>query len=102
MNEPLSIPKKSFTGKSYNEHPQWYNEPLRLTKEQSRDPLLVFNDFFQGYHLNETREILWQWLTAVISSPGGISIEPLERSNHLYFYEKIEAFIEPDSFLKKE
>ena len=39
MNEPLtnSLPGVSFSGKSYNKHPQWYNQPLRLTKEQKQD-----------------------------------------------------------------
>ena len=102
MNEPLtnSRPGISFCGKSYNNHPQWYNQPIRLSEEQLNNSLLVFDDFFQGYHLNETREILWQWLTAVISSPGSISSEPLERSNHFYFYEKIEELIEAAFVMK--
>lgn len=103
MHEPLnaSRPGISFSGKTYNKHPQWYNLPLRLSEEQLDNPILVFNDFFQCYHLNETREVLWQWLSAIISSPGSISNEPLERSNHLYFYEKLEEIIEA-AFLLKE
>jgi hypothetical protein len=96
MHEPLntSRPGISFSGKSYNKHPQWYNLPLRLSEEKLDNPILVFNDFFECYHLNETREVLWQWLLTIISSPGSISNEPLERSNHLYFYEKLEEIIE--------
>lgn len=103
MNEPLtnSRPGISFCGKTYNKHPQWYNLPLRLSEEELDNPILVFNEFFQCYHLNETREVLWQWLSAIISSPGSISSEPLERSNHLYFYEKVEEIIEA-AFLLKE
>jgi hypothetical protein len=102
MNEPLnnSRPGISFSGKTYNKHPQWYNQPLRLTEEQLENPLLTFDDFFQCYHLNETREALWQWLTAVISSPGSVSSEPLERSNHMYFYEKLEELIEAAFIMK--
>jgi hypothetical protein len=96
MNEPLntSRPGISFPGKTHNKHPHWYNQPLRLTEELLDKPLLVFEDFFQSYHLNETREVLWQWLTTVLSSHGGISSDPLERSNHIYFYEKLEEIIE--------
>jgi hypothetical protein len=96
MEAPLinSTPVSRFTGKSYNNHPIWYNLPLRLTEEELNNPLLIFNDFFQTYHLNETRELLWQWLMAVLSSQGSISSEPLERSNHIYFYEKLEEIIE--------
>jgi hypothetical protein len=96
MNEQLieTTTVKPFTGKTYNKHPHWSNQPLRLTEEELNNPLLIFNDFFQTYHLNETREVLWQWLLAVISSDGSISNEPLERSNHIYFYEKLEEVIE--------
>jgi len=103
MEAPLinSSSSVGFTGKSYNKHPQWYNQPLRLTEEQLNNPISVFNDFFQAYHLNETREVLWEWLLAIISSAGSISSDPLERSNHIYFYEKLEEIIEA-AFLLKE
>ena len=55
--------------RTYNKHPQWYNQPLRLSDEQKQDPVLVIDDFFESYHLNEVREILWNWLVEVISSP---------------------------------
>jgi hypothetical protein len=104
MNEPLnnSLTGVSFTGKTYNNHPQWYNQPLRLTKEQKRDPLPVLDDFFECYHLNEARQTLWEWLTEVLSSQRSIAIEPLERNNHIYFYEKIEGIIEAAYVMKKK
>jgi hypothetical protein len=103
MNEPLTnpCPEIVFSGKTYNKHPQWYNQPLRLTKEQKQDPLQILNEFFQCYHLNETRQILWEWLTEVVSSSRSISIEGLDRNNHLYFYEKVEEVIEAAFVLKK-
>jgi hypothetical protein len=103
MNEPLTnpCPEISFSGKAFNKHPQWYNQPLRLTKEQMQDPMLILDDFFQCYHLNETRQILWEWFTEVISSSRSISIEGLGRSNHVYFYEKVEEIIEAAFVIKK-
>jgi len=77
-----------------NHHPQWYNQPLRLTEEETQNPILVINDFFESYHLQDVRDIFWKWIVEIISSSGSISNEPLERSNHIYFYEKIEAVIE--------
>lgn len=77
-----------------NHHPQWYNQPLRLTEEERQNPKMVVEDFFECYHLNDVREILWKWTVAIVSSPGNISSEPLERSNHIYFYEKMEALVE--------
>lgn len=103
MNEPLNNSRQgiSFTGKTYNRHPQWYNQPLRLTEEQLKDPLPVLDEFFQCYHLNEIRQILWEWFAEVVSSHRSISIESLDRSNHLYFYEKIEEIIEAAFIIKK-
>jgi len=104
MNEPLntSRPGISFSGKSYNKHPHWYNQPLRLTKEQKSDPLPVLDDFFECYHLNEVRQTLWEWLTEVLSSQRSIATEPHERNNYIYFYEKIEGVIEAVFVIKKK
>lgn len=85
-----------------NHHPQWYNQPLRLTEEERQNPLLVINDFFESYHLQDVREILWNWIVEIISSSGSISSEPLERSNHIYFYEKMEALLEACYILKNQ
>lgn len=102
MNEPLtSCPVNAFSGKAHNKHPQWYNQPLRLNKEQRTNPLLVLDDFFQCYHLNETRQIFWDWLTEVVCSPRSISTDPHERSNHMYFYEKMEELIEASYIITK-
>lgn len=77
-----------------NHQLQWCNQPLRLNEKEMKDPLLVLKEFFECYHLNDTRDILWKWTVEVLSSSGSISSEALERSNHLYFYEKLEALIE--------
>jgi hypothetical protein len=80
--------------KTHNKHPQWHNQPLRLSKYELRNPHVVINEFFESYHLQDVREILWRWLEAVISSPHSISSDPLERANHMYFYEKVEVLVE--------
>lgn len=80
--------------KTYNSHPYYYNQPLRLTQEQTNYPKLILDDFFECYHLNEVREIMWQWLTEVVSSPRSHSNDPHERNNYMFFYEKIEALVE--------
>src|ERR1043165_8182503 len=82
METPLIKSSQSlgFTGKSYNNHPLWYNEPLRLNEEQRHDPDLIFYEFFQCYHLNETRKLLWDWLTEVLSSSHSISEDPHDRN----------------------
>ena len=54
----------------------------------------VLNEFFECYHLNDVRDLVWKWLVEVLSSSGNISAEALERGNHIFFYEKIELLIE--------
>jgi hypothetical protein len=80
--------------KTYNNHPRWYNEPMRLNEEQAKRPALVFDEFFQCYHLNEVRQTMWQWLVTVVSSAGSVSNDPHGRNNDLYFYEQIEMLVE--------
>ena len=104
MNEPFnaSVGIINFSGKCYNKHPQWYNEPLRLSKEQKDNPVLVFEGFFEFYHLNEVRETLWEWLVEVLSSRNSISQEGNERANHIFFYEKLEQVVEACFIMQKE
>jgi hypothetical protein len=104
MNEPVntSIGTTNFSGKSHNNHPGWYNEPLRLTKEQKDNPALILQGFFESYHLHEVREMLWEWLVEVISSRNSISNEGIVRNNHIYFYEKLEQVLEACFVLQKE
>lgn len=80
--------------KTFNKKPEWYNQPLRLTQEQKQAPVSAIEDFFECFHLNEVREILWNWMVEVVSSPHGISHDHHERNNHLYFYEKKELLVE--------
>jgi hypothetical protein len=80
--------------KTLNANPQFQNQPLRLTPAQTQNPNLVITDFFECYHLNEVREIMWQWLTEVVSSPRDSANDPHERNNHMFFYEKMEALVE--------
>ena len=88
--------------KTVNNHPQWYNQPLRLTEAQKDNLISVFEHFFECYHLNEVRQILWEWLVEIISSNNSISNDGSERNNHIYFYEKIEQLVEACFILQKE
>jgi hypothetical protein len=74
--------------KTHNLHPHYYNQPLRLTEEQLQNPKLILDDFFECYHLNEVREIMWQWLTEAVSSPRTHSNDPHERITTCSFMKK--------------
>jgi len=87
--------------KTVNNHPQWYNQPLRLTEAQKDNLISVFEHFFECYHLNEVRQILWEWLVEIISSNNSISNDGSERNNHIYFYEKVEQLVEACFILQR-
>src|SRR5690349_14864876 len=80
--------------KTHNFNPQWHSQPLRLTPTQTTNPESVFDDFFECYHLKDVRQIMWQWLTEVLSSPRDSANDPHERNNHIFFYEKLESLVE--------
>lgn len=80
--------------KTHNHHPEWIRKPLRLTKEQEDNPASVFEDFFECYGLNDTREILWDWMIDAVCSSRSTSNDPIDRSNNIFFYENIEKVIE--------
>jgi hypothetical protein len=80
--------------KTFNTNPHFQNQPLRLTPEETQNPNLVLDDFFQCYHLQDVRQIMWQWLTAAVSSPGSHADDYHERNNYMFFYEKMESLVE--------
>lgn len=80
--------------RSVNKHPEWHNQPLRLSEEERENPRLVIEHFFESYHLQEVREILWNWMVEIVSSSRSIAQEGRQRNDHIYFYEKIEQLVE--------
>jgi hypothetical protein len=80
--------------KTFNFNPQLQNQPLRLNEAQTQYPESALDEFFEWYHLQDTRPILWQWLTEVLSSPRESNCDPHERNNDIFFYEKLEALVE--------
>lgn len=78
----------------FNTHHHWENRPLRLSEEERRNPYGVLEDFFSNFHLQDVREMLWEWLVAALSSESGNYESGHARSNLIYVYEKLELLIE--------
>lgn len=70
------------------------NQPMRLTKQEQEDPLSVLDTFFDTYHLNEVREVLWEWVTAGLTNDQGAYTTARSRSNLLFLYEHVESLTE--------
>ncbi len=78
---------------SLNDYPKGELEPRKLNKEEIEDPYQVIHGFFDYGHLPQIREHLWEWLKLAVS--GNYHRESCtEKSNLLYFYEKIEQLVE--------
>lgn len=71
-----------------------FKSVLWLTPEQAAQPLGVVEDFFQHYHLFELREILWELAFTALASDGDAVDEGRKRANLLFFYQKMETFLE--------
>ena len=80
--------------RSLNNHPEWHNQPLRLSEDELNNPKLTIENFFECYRLQEVRQILWNWMVEVVSSSRSISQDGQQRNDHIYFYEKMELLIE--------
>jgi hypothetical protein len=46
-----------------------------VSEEELQNPRLTIENFFECYHLQEVRQILWNWMVEVVSSSRSISQE---------------------------
>lgn len=84
-----------------NKHPKWYDQPLRLSREERKDPMLAIDSFFDCYRLHEVRETLWNWMAELLSSDRSMMLEGSERSHVICFYERIESLVEATLLMKR-
>jgi hypothetical protein len=80
--------------RSTNTHPTWENQPLRLTEAEKQNLYGVVEEFYSWFHLQDIRDILWEWLTAALSSDSIHYGNGGARSNLIFVYEKLELLIE--------
>ena len=88
--------------RTLNKHPDWHNQPLRLSEEERQNPKMIFASFFETYHLEEVREMLWNWMVEIVSSNRSIAQEGRQRNDHIYFYENMEALVEAAFLLNRQ
>lgn len=71
-----------------------FRSAVWLTPEQVAEPIEVISDFFEHYHLFELRAILWELVFTALASDGDAVDEGRKRANLLFFYQKMETFLE--------
>jgi hypothetical protein len=82
----------------YLNHPEFFNGPVRLTKEEINDPLKVVSSFFEDYSLSEIRDHNQQMDHVCLSTDSPPFEEPSER-DHLLCYRQDEERVLEAAFL---
>ncbi|PSL42849.1 signal transduction histidine kinase [Chitinophaga niastensis] len=82
-------------GDDINKWPQWHNQPLKLTLEEIKSPVKVFEDFFFGYDLPTLRDN-YKVLHYVLSGH-----EHLKKDGFIYFLADLEKVIEAAFVINK-
>jgi hypothetical protein len=68
--------------------------PRDLTKEERENPFMVLNDFFSYSHLPSIREQMDELLTTTVTGNYCKMLTRRERSDMLFFFEKLRKLIE--------
>jgi hypothetical protein len=82
----------------YLDHPEFFNGPIRLTKEEINDPLEVVSSFFEDYSLSEIRDHNEQMDHVCLSTDSPPFEESSER-DHLLCYRQDEERVLEAAFL---
>lgn len=85
-----------------NKRTEWYNRPYHLTVDQLGNPMIVIDEFFSCYHLDDLRQLLWDWLQAAMATENSSFDCSRDRSNLLFLYKKIEELVEAVYVLREK
>lgn len=79
-------------------HPEFYNKPILLSKEEQANQMIVIQQFFDDFHLIEVRKHLHSLLEVAITSNNDLYTEAIDRDSIVCFCERVEKLVE-GSFL---
>jgi hypothetical protein len=77
------------------------DSPLRLTPGQMKDPIRVLADFFGGFDLEDTRDLMWFLVSRVVCL-GDEDLDEVSRSDILMYYEEVERLIEAAYLIRQK
>lgn len=83
----------------FESHPDFFNQPLRLSEEEKEQPLETLRDFFDNCPLSTVRKILWNMVETSLSLPHSVYDDAGERRYLLWFYRQLEATLEASLLL---
>jgi hypothetical protein len=86
----------------FQEHRDFYNNPIYLTEKQQANPVQVFSDFFTDYHLVDIRQIQGEVTETCLTTDMPPFTDAEERANFLSFQRKLMSVLEAAALLAKE
>jgi hypothetical protein len=86
----------------YQQHQQFYNQPIRLTQSQIKSPREVIEDFFSDLRLHDIREDLAKLLECAMITDCEHFEMPKQRASIITFLEHLEEMIEAAYLLTKK
>ncbi len=84
----------------FQQHREFYDKPIWLSKEEEKDPMKVIKDFFDDYRLSELRDIQDQIQKVCLTSDEGTFSLAESRSNLLCYNDKLIRLLEAAAYLK--
>jgi hypothetical protein len=85
---------KPYTMTPFELHPRFYNQPIRLSKEEQAEPLEILQDFFQTTPFPDIRRLLWQLVETSLCVPHSVWDDASDRQTLLWFYRELERSLE--------
>ncbi|WP_315818789.1 hypothetical protein [Paraflavitalea speifideaquila] len=70
------------------------NRLVKLNEEEIKNPVLVFDEFFDSFHLCDVRKELWDLLCSALSNNISWHETGSARSNLVFLYEQLEKLTE--------
>ena len=76
------------------EQPKLFDQSIRLSPEERRDPAGVLERFFEDYRLHECRHLLWEMVECCLTSEHESFSNAEERAGLLQQYKDLERLLE--------
>lgn len=92
---------KSTLMSTINRNRECVNQSVHFTEENRQKPYEVLEDFYSCFHLQDLREMLWDWLVAAMRTESGQYDTGYARSNLIFVYEKLELLLEATYTINK-
>ena len=85
---------KHLTMNFFTRHKAFFDQPIRLEREEIAQPEAVMQAFCGAYHLHETRQRLWDLLETALTSENTPFQDAEARTNIMLFYNQLEELLE--------